>query len=61
VQARVLKKWQQAPPDGSPHRSCRKMTDALGLSKSSVQRIWASAHWKPHNLERYLASPRPRL
>jgi len=59
VQARVLKKLQQAPPDGSTHGSCRKMAEALGLSKSTVQRIWASARVKPHRLERYMASSDP--
>jgi transposase len=59
VQARVLKKLQQEPPDGSTHWSCRKMAKAVGLSKSTVQRIWASARLKPHRLERYLASPDP--
>ena len=59
VQARVLKKLQQAPPDGGTHWSCRRMANALGLSKSTVQRIWASARLKPHRLERYMASPDP--
>ena len=59
VQARVLKKLQQEPPDGSTHWSCRKMAEALGLSKSTVQRIGASARLKPHRLERYRASPDP--
>ena len=30
VQARVLRKTQQAPSDGSTHWSCRKMAAALG-------------------------------
>ncbi|MGH9354769.1 MAG: IS630 family transposase [Terriglobia bacterium] len=59
VQARVLKKLQQAPPDGSTHWSCRKMAGAMGVSKSTVHRIWASARLKPHRLERYMASPDP--
>ncbi|MDE3179946.1 MAG: IS630 family transposase [Acidobacteriota bacterium] len=59
VQARVLKRLQQAPPDDSTHWSCRKMAAALGLTKSTVQRIWASARLKPHRLERYMASPDP--
>jgi transposase len=61
VQARVLKKLQQEPPDGSTHWSCRKMAEAVGLSKSTVQRIWASARLKPHRLERYMASPDPNF
>lgn len=32
VQARLLKKTQQKPEDGSTHWSCRKMASAIGLS-----------------------------
>ena len=35
------------------------MAEAVGVSKSTVQRIWASARLKPHRLERYMASPDP--
>lgn len=59
MQARVLKKLQKEPSDGSTHWSCRKMAEAVGVSKSTVQRIWASARLKPHRLERYMASPDP--
>jgi transposase len=61
VQARVLKKLQQKPPDGSTRWSCRKMARVLGVSKSTVQRIWASARVKPHRLERYTASNDPEF
>src|SRR5260370_64671 len=40
VQARVLRKTTRHPADGSTHWTCRKMAAALGLSKSTVQRIW---------------------
>src|SRR5918998_1190224 len=56
TQARVLRKTTQKPIDGSTHWSCRKMAAALGVSKSTVQRIWAQARIKPHRLERYMAS-----
>jgi transposase len=59
VQGKVLKKIQQAPPDGSTHWSCRKMARELGVSKSTVQRIWATARLRPHRLERYMASDDP--
>jgi transposase len=54
VQARVLRKTMQRPPDGSTHWTCRKMADALGLSKSTVQRIWRLARLQPHRLDRYI-------
>src|SRR5947209_7040756 len=61
VQARIARKTQQKPPDGSTHWSCRKMAEALGVSKSTVQRVWAQARLKPHRLDRYMASNDPRF
>src|SRR6478609_920694 len=59
VQARVVRRVQQKPNDGSTHWSCRKLAQELGLSKSTVQRILTQAHLKPHRPERYLASDDP--
>jgi transposase len=61
VQAKVLKKLQKDPKDGSTHWSCRKMARELGVSKSTVQRIWAAARLQPHRLERYMASDDPEF
>lgn len=61
VQARVLRKTLKQPGDGSTHWSCRKMAAASGVSKSTVQRIWATAKIKPHRLERYMASNDPNF
>ena len=36
------------PDDGSSHWSTRKLADASGISKSTVQRILAEASLKPH-------------
>ncbi len=46
-------------PRVADHWSCRKMAAALGLSKSTVQRVWAQARLKPHRLDRYMASNDP--
>ena len=59
VQARVVRRVQQKPNDGSTHWSCRKLARELGVSKSTVQRILTQARLKPHRLERYLASDDP--
>jgi transposase len=56
VRARVIRRVQQKPGDGSTHWSCRKLANELGLSKSTVQRILAQTQLKPHRLERYMAS-----
>lgn len=61
LQARVLRKTTQRPLDGSTHWSCRKMAAALGLSKSTVQRIWRQARLTPHRLDRYLSSNDPQF
>jgi len=61
VQARVARRTLQPPTDGSTHWSCRKMAAALGLSKTTVQRMWAQARLKPHRLDRYMVSDDPRF
>lgn len=61
VQARIARKTQQKPPDGSTHWSCRKMAEAIGVSKSTVQRVWTQARLKPHRLEHYMASNDPQF
>src|SRR3954470_5836796 len=61
VQARILRRAQQKPADGSTHWSCRKLAMALGLSKTTVQRVLAQAKLKPHRLERYMASNDPQF
>jgi len=61
IQARIARKTQQKPPDGSTHWSCRKMAEVLGVSKSTVQRVWAQTRLKPHRLERYMASNDPEF
>lgn len=61
LQARIARKTQQKPPDGSTHWSCRKMAAALGLSKSTVQRVWTQMRLKPHRLDGYMASNDPHF
>src|SRR5437764_94404 len=59
VQARVVRRVQQKPNDGSTHWSCRKLASELGVSKSTVQRILTQARLKPHRWEGYLAINEP--
>lgn len=61
IQARVIRRVQQKPSDGSTHWSCRKLAERLGLSKSTVQRVLAKANLKPHRLARYLTSNDPQF
>jgi transposase len=59
VQARVARRVQQKPADGSTQWSCRKLAADLGLSPATVQRILARAGLQPHRLDRYVASNDP--
>jgi transposase len=61
MQARLLRRVQQRPGEGSTHWSCRKLAKELGLSKSTVQRVLKQAKLKPHRLERYMASNDPQF
>lgn len=61
LQARIVRKTQQKPGDGSTHWSCRKMAQGLGLSKSTAQRVWSQMRLKPHRLDGYMASNDPRF
>src|SRR6476659_6080873 len=59
VQARVYRKVQQKPQDGSTQWSVRKLAAETGISRSSVHRILSQARLQPHRLERYMASDDP--
>ena len=61
LQARIARQTQRKPSDGSTQWSCRKLAAALGLSKSTVQRVWTQLRLKPHRLDRYMASNDPHF
>ncbi len=61
LQARIARKTLQKPGDGSTHWSCRKLAAAMGLSKSTVQRVWTQMRLKPHRLDGYMASNDPNF
>jgi hypothetical protein len=61
VQARIIRRAQQKPADGSTHWSYRKLAEELGISKSTVQRVLAQAQLRPHRLDRYMASNDPEF
>lgn len=59
MEARVLARTRQAPPDGSTHWSSRKLAKELAISHVTVAKIWSRAGIKPHRLARYMASDDP--
>jgi transposase len=62
LEARILAKTREAPPDGSTHWSTRKLARVLKLrTHTYVQRAWARAGLKPHRIERYMRSTDPEF
>jgi transposase len=59
MEARILSKTRQRPPDGSTHWSTRKLAKVLGISHVLVLRVWRRAGLQPHRVERYMASDDP--
>jgi transposase len=56
LEARVLAKTRQKPPDGSTHWTTRKLGKLMGISHMLVARIWRRAGYQPHRFERYMLS-----
>lgn len=61
LEARVLAKTRQRPPDGSTHWTTRKLGKVLGISHMLVARIWRRAGLQPHRFERYMLSDDPNF
>jgi transposase len=61
LEARILAKTRQRPPDGSTHWSTRKLAKVLGISHVLVSRVWRRAGLQPHRLERYMLSDDPQF
>src|SRR6185436_8066972 len=61
MEARILAKTQQPPPDGSTHWSTRKLAKVLGISHVLVLRVWRRAGLQPHRFERYMLSDDPNF
>ncbi len=61
LEARVLAKTRQKPPDGSTHWTTRKLAKVLGISHMLVARVWRRAGYQPHRFERYMLSDDPQF
>src|SRR6202043_2699038 len=59
MEARVLEKTRQAPPDGSTHWSTRKLGRLLKIHHNLVGKTWRRAGLQPHRFERYMQSDDP--
>ena len=59
MEARILEKTRQAPPDGSTHWSTRKLGRVLKIHHNLVAKAWQRAGLQPHRFERYMQSDDP--
>src|SRR5215207_5278060 len=59
MEARILAKTRQAPPDGSTHWSARKLGRLLTIHHNLVAKAWQRAGLQPHRFERYMQSDDP--
>ena len=59
VKRKVLAKTGSETPPNATHWSVRSMATAVGISHTSVQRIWAEAGLKPHLVRRFKISNDP--
>src|SRR5207248_1330938 len=59
MEARILEKTRQAPPDGSTHWSTRKLARVLEIHHNLVAKAWRRAGLQPHRFERYMQSDDP--
>jgi transposase len=59
LEARILAKTRQLPPDGSTHWSTRKLAAVMGVSHVLIARVWRRAGLQPHRFERYMLSNDP--
>ena len=55
----ILQKTTQEKPPGATHWSTRTLAKAVGVSKATVQRVWAANGLKPHLVKTFKVSNDP--
>ena len=58
---RVIALTLGPPPEGTTHWSARRIAERVGMGTTTVQRIWAEANLKPHQVETFKFSTDPAL
>ena len=61
TKAKLLAKTARETPPDATHWSVRAMAKAMGISRTSVQRIWREAGLKPHLTARFKVSNDPQF
>jgi transposase len=61
IEARVVATTQTAPPGETTHWTAAAMAKHIGISVSSVQRIWRKHGLQPHQVRQFKLSNDPRF
>src|SRR6201984_3080662 len=61
TEARILEATRQGPTAGTTHWSSYRLARELGISQSSVSRVWRHFGIQPHRLRGYMASDDPEF
>ena len=61
TEARILEATRQDPTDGTTHWSSYRLAKELGISQSSVSRVWRDFGIQPHRVRGYMASDDPEF
>jgi transposase len=61
TEARILEAARQGPIDGTTHWSSYRLAKELGISQSSVSRVWRHFGIQPHRLRGYMAGDDPEF
>jgi transposase len=61
TEARILEATRHGPTDGTTHWSSYRLAKELGISQSSVSRVWRHFGIQPHRLRGYMASDDPEF
>ena len=61
TEARILEATRQGPTDGTTHWSSYRLAKELGISQSSVSRVWRQFGIQPHRVRKYMASDDPEF
>ena len=59
--AKVISTTLGTPPRGETHWSCRAVAESVGVSRSTVLRIWQEHELQPHRTRSFKASTDPEL
>src|SRR5260221_2545912 len=61
TEARILEATRQGPTDATTHWSSYRLAKELGISQSSVSRVWRHFGIQPHRVRGYMASDDPEF